>query len=121
MTVLKNIILILLICSLSLSLFSCGENHYATGENNNKNPSGSGESDDDPTNDFTVQLMLGDKAFVPESAMKVYWNDGYNVHIADVDETGFAKVDGPGTYVMTVEYTEGMAFFTLEYTITVTE
>ena len=34
---------------------------------------------------------------------------------------GFAKVDGPGEYVMTVEYTEGMAFFTLEYTITVTE
>lgn len=103
MMLIKKIILAVLICSIALSMFSCGENHSAIGGNNGKDHNANNEKDDDPTNDFTVQLMLNGKTFVPESAMKVYWNDGYNVHIADVDETGFAKVDGlDGDYNVTL-------------------
>lgn len=104
MSTLKRIIVALLLISLLLSMVSCGEDHFAIGGDGGKNPStDKGEPDDDPSNDFTVQLMLEGQIFIPDSAMKVYWNDGYNVHIADVDETGFASVDGlDGDYNVTL-------------------
>lgn len=90
----------------------CNQFIGATEGNGDENSSGNGENDNDPTNDFTVQLMVNDQPFIPESTMKVYWNDGYNVHIADVDETGFAKVDGlDGDYNVTLSgIPEGYAY-----------
>ena len=99
----KNIIAIGLIASMLLSLFGCGEYKPATGGGF---PGGSVQQptlDNDPTNDFTVQLVLNGKPFMPTVNMSVYWSDGYNVHIAPVDSTGLATIDGlDGDYSVTL-------------------
>ena len=72
------------------SLFSCGEYKPSQGGGTGIKP-GSGNNpglDNDPTNDFVVQLRLGDKPFVPTTNVDVYWNDGYSIHTATVDSTG---------------------------------
>lgn len=95
---------LLLIISLMLSLLSCGE--YKPATNPGAFPGGSvqqPELDDDPTNNFTVQLRLNEKPFSPPTSMSVYWSDGYNVHIAPVDSSGIATVDGlDGDYNVTL-------------------
>ena len=109
MNKLNKLIAVLLVCSSLLMLFSCGEYQQATkpnGGTGNKYPSGSADQptlDGDPTNDFTVQLRLNEQPFSPTTSINVYWNDGYNVHIAPVDESGFAIIDGlDGDYNVTL-------------------
>ena len=104
----KKIIAIALIFALVLSLSSCGEYNPAT--NGPKDPSdlpeGSVEQptlDGDPTNDFTVRLRIGDQSYIPNVAINVYWNDGYNIHIAPIDSNGVATIDGlDGDYKVTL-------------------
>ena len=95
---------LLLIISLMLSLLSCGE--YKPATNPGIFPDGSVEQpdlDDDPTNNFTVQLRVNEEPFSPPVSMSVYWSDGYNVHIAPVDESGVATIDGlDGDYNVTL-------------------
>ena len=105
----NKIISIILICFILLSLFSCGEYNPATDKGNGPSQGGNGDSvqkpnmDDDPTNDFTVQLRVNEQPFRPTTSMNVYWNDGYNVHIAPVDNSGYAVIDGlDGDYNVTL-------------------
>ena len=112
MSKIKKTAALLIILSILLALASCGEYHQAVTRpgvgsgNGNKYPDGSAEQpelDDDPTNDFTVQLMLDGAPFSPDTSVNVYWNDGYNVHIAPVDESGYAIIDGlDGDYTVTL-------------------
>jgi hypothetical protein len=99
----KKIIIAAIIVSMLLSLCGCGEYKPATG---GAFPDGSvqqPELDDDPTNNFTVQLRVNDKPYVPTVSISVYWSDGYNVHIAPVDSTGMATIDGlDGDYNVTL-------------------
>ena len=82
----KRIIALILVCSALLSLASCGEFHPATGGgggniggnggsgNNNDRPGGSDsqpELDNDPTNDFSVQLRVNEQPFSPTVSMNV--------------------------------------------------
>lgn len=110
----KRIIALILVCSALLSVVSCGEYRPATGTqggNNgggqgNKYPDGSAtqpDMDNDPTNDFSVQLRLNEQPFSPTVSMNVYWSDGYNVHIAPIDDSGYAVIDGlDGDYNVTL-------------------
>ena len=123
MTAFRKIIALCLVCACLISLISCGEYRPAgsIGGSNDKKPGGnSGDStlDDDPTNDFTVQLYLNGQPFSPATAMNVYWNDGYNVHIAPVDESGYAVIDGlDGDYNVTLSSVpNGYAYDSNAYT-----
>ena len=107
---LKKIIAVLLVAATFFSLFSCGEykpavNNGSTGDSG-KLPDGSAEQptlDGDPTNDFTVRLRLNGEAYIPSVAVNVYWNDGYNIHIAPIDDKGVATIDGlDGDYSVTL-------------------
>ena len=102
----KRILSLFLAVAMLFSLFSCGEFKPSQGGGSGFKPGGSGSNpnlDNDPTNDFVVQLRLGDKAFVPTTNVEVYWNDGYSIHTATVDSTGRAAVDGlDGDYRVTL-------------------
>lgn len=100
----KRIIALLLALVMLTSLVSCGEFKPATGTGQGGgNTPNQPEMDDDPTNDFTVQLRLNEQPYIPTVSMSVYWNDGYNIHIAPVDETGKASIDGlDGDYRVTL-------------------
>ncbi len=112
MSFLKKILSLSLICAMLLSLLSCGEykpsqgGNQGNGSGSGNRPDGSEDSsglDGDPTNDFSVQLRIGDRSFVPTVAVNVYWSDGYSVHSAPVDETGRAVIDGlDGDYRVTL-------------------
>lgn len=117
MSLLKKILSVSLVCAMLLSLLACGEYKPSQGGvNNGGGNNGGGNSgnfpddsddqptlDDDPTNDFTVQLRVNEQPFVPTVSMSVYWNDGYNIHIAPVDRTGRAVIDGlDGDYRVTL-------------------
>lgn len=110
---LKKILSFILICSILLSLISCGEYKPATDKGNGGGNGSSGlypegsdsqpDMDDNPANDFTVQLRVNEQPYHPTVGISVYWNDGYNVHIAPVDESGRAKIDGlDGDYKVTL-------------------
>ncbi len=124
MRIFKNIIAVMLLCSALLSAVSCGEFRPATntGGGGNKFPGGSTAppGDDDPTNDFSVQLKLNGQPFSPTTSMNVYWSDGYNVHIAPVDESGYAAIDGlDGDYNVTLSSVpSGCAYAPNSYTAT---
>ena len=84
------LLLLTLVCSF---LFSCGEYKDPL-----KDPSGNQgpirpSLDDDPTNDFTVTLMKDGEVFVPDTAIDVYWSDGYDTFVAPVVD-GVARIDG---------------------------
>ena len=106
----KKIIAVLLTIVAIFALFSCGEyNPALNGDKNNGNtnlPEGSVDQptlDGDPTNDFTVRLRLNGEAYIPTVAVNVYWNDGYNIHIAPIDKNGVATIDGlDGDYNVTL-------------------
>lgn len=107
MKTMKKIIVFLLTAILSLFGFACGRENAAI----NKPGGGTSlpgladqpELDDDPTNDFTVRLRVNGEAYIPTVAVNVYWNDGYNIHIAPIDEDGVATVDGlDGDYTVTL-------------------
>lgn len=104
---LNKVISVVLICIMLFSLISCGEYNQATDKGNGgSKPGGSvqdTEMDDDPTNDFSVQLRVNEQPFHPTTSINVYWNDGYNVHIAPVDSSGYAVIDGlDGDYNVTL-------------------
>ncbi len=106
---LKRILAALLAFVMTLSMFACGEYHSAIGGGGNKLPDGSAQQptlDNDPTNDFTVRLRLNGEAYIPKTAINVYWNDGYSIHIAPIDSTGTATIDGlDGDYKVTLSTT----------------
>ncbi len=98
---------VFLACALLLFTFSCGEYKPAV----NGSVSGSSvpglaeqpDLDDDPTNDFTVRLRLNGEGYIPNVATNVYWNDGYTIHVAPLDEEGVARIDGlDGDYTVTL-------------------
>lgn len=120
---LKRILATLLVLVMSLSTLACGEYHAAIGGGGNKLPEGSAEQptlDNDPTNDFTVRLRINGEAYIPTTAINVYWNDGYNIHIAPIDSTGTATIDGlDGDYKVTLSTTpSGYAYDPNAYTAT---
>ena len=111
MSILKRILSICLVMSMLISLLACGEyNQGYDGEHQNKPGGGTEDAtddtpelDDDPTNDFSVQLSFDGQPFIPSVKIYVYWNDGYNVHSAPVDKTGRAVIDGlDGDYRVTL-------------------
>ncbi len=123
MKALNKTLAALLILALSLSIFACGEYHSAIGGGGNKLPEGSAEQpelDNDPTNDFTVRLRLNGEAYIPTTAVNVYWNDGYSIHIAPVDSMGTATIDGlDGDYKVTLSSTpSGYAYDSNAYVAT---
>ena len=94
-----------------LMLFSAtacnGEYEFAIGGGTTGN--GSGDEyvppvlDDDPTNDFTVTLRADGKAYTPRMEMFARWSDGFSVHVAKIDNTGVARIDGlDGDYRVTL-------------------
>ena len=128
----KRIIALFLVITALLSIVSCGEyrppvdnvpgGNGGNGSGNNY-PSGSTDQpalDNDPTNDFTVQLRLNEQPFAPGVSINVYWNDGYNVHIAPIDESGYAVIDGlDGDYRVTLSgVPSGYAYDPNAYTAT---
>ena len=104
----NRILALLLALSLTFTMFACGQYKDAIG-GGNKFPDGSAQQpdlDNDPTNDFTVRLTLNGEAYIPTTAINVYWSDGYNIHIAPVDSTGTATIDGlDGDYKVTLSTT----------------
>lgn len=61
------------------------------------------ELNDDPTDDFTVTVMADGAPYKPRTEMQVFWNDGFSMHSAPVDENGIAKIDGlDGDYRVTL-------------------
>lgn len=108
MTIIKRIAALALFAALLLSSAACGEYKPAidSGIGDNQYPGDSAQQpdlDDDPTNDFTVQLRLNGETYVPTHSMSVYWRDGYSIHIAPVDSTGVARIDGlDGDYNVTL-------------------
>lgn len=116
-----RIIALLLTVVMIFSLASCGE--YRPGQvtpGGGNKPGEAPNIDNDPTNDFTVQLRLNEQPYIPTVSMSVYWNDGYNVHIADVDETGMARIDGlDGDYRVTLSTVpQGYAYDSNAYVAT---
>lgn len=107
MNILNRFLSVILLLTIVFSLFSCGEYKPSQGgSHGGKYPTESDDPsvlDDDPTNDFSVQLNLNGQPFIPKVKISVYWNDGYNVHIAPVDLTGRAVIDGlDGDYRVTL-------------------
>ena len=102
-----KIIAILLLLAVLASIVGCGEYHGAIG--GGKLPEGTApqpDLDNDPTNDFTVRLRLNGEAYVPMTAVNVYWSDGYNIHVAPIDSQGTATIDGlDGDYKVTLSST----------------
>ena len=106
MSIMKKTTALLLIAALTLSLAACGEYKPAIDSNDGDylgNSATQPELDDDPTNDFTVQLRLNGEAYTPMQSMSVYWRDDYSIYIAPVDSTGVARIDGlDGDYNVTL-------------------
>ncbi|MBQ7347476.1 MAG: hypothetical protein IJW55_05920 [Clostridia bacterium] len=105
---LKRISSFLLVIFALFSLFGCnGEYQYAIGGNKNENDTDGGYTpptlNDDPTDDFTVTVMADGEPYSPRMDMYVYWNDGFSVHTAKLDEQGVARIDGlDGDYKVTL-------------------
>lgn len=119
----KRIIVLFLTVILSFFTFSCGEFQDAINKPGEGNYSGLAEQpklDNDPTNDFTVRLRLNGDAYIPTVAVNVYWNDGYNIHIAPIDKNGVATIDGlDGDYAVTLSAApSGYAYDPNAYTAT---
>ena len=86
-------------------LFSCGTYNPALNNDSNSHSyvEGQPEMDNDPTNDFTATLRLNGQPYAPTVNLNVYWRDGYNIHVAPVDESGVARIDGlDGDYQVTL-------------------
>ncbi len=103
----KRIISLCLACIMLILLASCGEYNYAAkGENNaqsNNKPSDGTSSGGSTEGNFTVQLRANEQPYRPTVAIDIYWSDGYNVHVARVDETGYATISGlDGDYRVTL-------------------
>ena len=96
MKMLNRILSFILIMTFVMSLASCGEYKQATnkGDDQGKPPVSTGTGNADSPTKFSVQLMLNGSPFVPDTKVDIYWNDGYNIYVATVDENGYAWVDG---------------------------
>ncbi len=105
----KKYLSFILLITLVFSLLGCGEYNEAVNKPGNGNTATRPNDQDaptldgDPTNDFTVRLRLNGEAYIPTVALNVYWNDGYNIHIAPIDKNGVATIDGlDGDYAVTL-------------------
>ena len=89
----KRILLILLAFLIALSSTACGSYKPPVlqddEEETGKKPI---QMDDDPTNDFTVTLNFNGEPYKPTVAIDVYWNDGYDIYVAPVDENVMKKL-----------------------------
>ena len=91
----KAVAMLLILALLTGFMYSCGEYKPPVGGDEEddggvKHP----VLDDDPTNDFTVTLMKDGQPFIPGTAIDVYWNDGYDIHVAPIGSDGVARIDG---------------------------
>ena len=99
----KRIISFVLVLAMLLSLASCGEYNAAVKKDKDKKPTAEVKPGDNSEGSFTVQLRANEKPYYPTTAIDIYWNDGYNVHVASVDEYGFASISGlDGDYSVTL-------------------
>ena len=99
----KRIISFALVLAMLLSLASCGEYNAAVKKDKDKKPTAEVKPGDNSEGSFTVQLRANEKPYYPTTAIDIYWNDGYNVHVASVDEYGFASISGlDGDYSVTL-------------------
>lgn len=126
----KRITAFLMCIFMLCSFLSCGEYKPATDKGEGSGQGGTGnfpggseqqpDMDEDPANDFTVQLRVNEQPFKPTVSMSIYWNDGYNVHIAPVDDSGCARIDGlDGDYRVTLSAVpSGYAYDSNAYTAT---
>lgn len=99
----------LLALSLLAALTACnGEFQFAIGGNHNGDEGGESEFipptlNDDPSDDFTVTVLADGEAYTPRTEMYVYWNDGFSIHTAKLNEQGVARIDGlDGDYRVTL-------------------
>lgn len=117
----KGIFISLFSCLLAL-LPACGTYNPAL-NNSDSQHSGAAqqpELDNDPTNDFTVQLRLDGETYAPTAAINAYWRDDYSIHIAPVNDDGIARIDGlDGDYKVTLSNVpHGYAYDPNGYTAT---
>ena len=113
MTFKRIIALLLLLVIASLSLLSCTEGQYIGPSGGGQGSGSGGDGDDeeftppvmnnDPTDDFTVTLLVDGQPYSPRMEMLAYWTDGYSIHAAKFDKTGVARIDGlDGDYRVTL-------------------
>ncbi len=114
MKLLKKILCLTLILLTFLSLVACEGVVIQGGGNNDTGTDTDTDTDigsdytppemnDDPTDDFTVTLMADGEPYKPRMDMLVFWNDGFSMHSAPVDENGIARIDGlDGDYRVTL-------------------
>ena len=123
MMICKKLVAMLLVLSFCMTLFACGSYKDALnigGGRTEDNKAQSGQTDDDPTNDFTVTLRLNEEIYKPTIAINVYWSDGYDIFVAPVGEDGVARIDGlDGDYKITLSTVpSGYAYDTNGYMAT---
>ena len=97
----NKLLSLVLVFIMLFSLFACGEYIDPTGGGSG---SGSGNIDDttdddpvlndDPSDDFTVTVMVNGAPYSPRMDMDVYWKDGTSVHKAPLNKQGVARIDG---------------------------
>lgn len=95
------------IISLLLLLSGCGTYTGATnsgGHNHGSSGGSSGETPVETASTYTVSLYYDDKPYRPSTPISVQWADGFNLHQAQTDENGVARIDGlDGTYQVTLK------------------
>lgn len=69
-----------------------------------------------------TEYKVGENLDTTGGAIKIYYKDGsvLRVNLTNQDVYGWKKVDGPGTYELTVKYKENGVIVSTTYTITVT-
>lgn len=115
MKLVQRMILLLLVFITLFSFCSCEGIYIAPGGAIVKPGAGGGSGDgegggieqpemnDDPTDDFTVQVLVNGEPYSPRMEMAVYWSDGFSVHAAPLNKQGVARIDGlDGDYRVTL-------------------
>lgn len=108
---LKSAVALILVIMTLFLLCACDEYQYASKVTDKKDGTDATEPpestqppmNDDPTDDFVVQVLVNGEPYSPRMEMSVYWNDGESVHVAPLNENGEARIDGlDGNYRVTL-------------------
>ena len=114
MKMMQRILLLLLVLVTLFSFVACEGIYIAPGGGIVTPGTGGGGDDegggvdqpelnDDPTDDFTVTVMVNGQPYSPRMDMTVYWSDGFSVHAAPLNKSGVARIDGlDGDYRVTL-------------------